>query len=218
MAFVASIVSRVNIAIALAPSSLSIAAVSPTRHPLPSSCPCAVHCRCAPLSITVESSLPLSLSHRHHAFHHSHHHTLNRRHCHRVAVAPLIAVAIDAVTSQLLSPLLLQLGLPLPSPSLPLCHHGAFHRRRRRTGHCHHCRCYSRRVVHCHHTFHCRCRCTDHHRRPHCCRRCAFHHHCPHCHCVAVALFITVPIASPSCCPLPPSLVDCCLLCQLFHL
>ena len=57
MAFVASIVGRVDIAAMLVPSLLSIVLVSPTRRPLLSSCPCAVHRRCAPLSFTVESSL-----------------------------------------------------------------------------------------------------------------------------------------------------------------
>ena len=53
----ASIVGRVDIAIAPAPYSSSIVVVLPTRHPLQSSCPCAVYCRHAPLSFTVESSL-----------------------------------------------------------------------------------------------------------------------------------------------------------------
>ncbi len=52
----ASIVGRVNIAVALVPSLLSVVVVSPTRRPSPLSCPCSVHRHRAPLSITVESS------------------------------------------------------------------------------------------------------------------------------------------------------------------
>ena len=61
LAFVASIVGRVDIAVALAPSSSSIVVVSPTRRPSPSSCPRAVHRRRAPLSFTVELSSCRSL-------------------------------------------------------------------------------------------------------------------------------------------------------------
>ncbi len=56
MVFVISIICQVDIAIMLAPSSLSIVVMSPTRHPLPSSCLRAVHCRCTPLPITIELS------------------------------------------------------------------------------------------------------------------------------------------------------------------
>ena len=53
----ASFVGRVDIAVALLPSSSSIVVVLPTHRPSPLSCSCSVHRRCAPLSITVESSL-----------------------------------------------------------------------------------------------------------------------------------------------------------------
>ena len=55
-AFVASIVGRIDIAVALASSLSSIVVVSPTRHPSPSSFPRTVHRHCALLSITVELS------------------------------------------------------------------------------------------------------------------------------------------------------------------
>ena len=57
LAFVASIVGRVNIAVALAQSSSSIVVMLPMRCPLPSSCPHAAHRHRALLSITVEPSL-----------------------------------------------------------------------------------------------------------------------------------------------------------------
>ena len=64
----ASIVGRVDIAIALVPSLSSIVVVLPTRRPSPLSCPCSIHCCHTPLSITVESSvrhpLPLPLRSR----------------------------------------------------------------------------------------------------------------------------------------------------------
>jgi hypothetical protein len=53
---VASIVGRVNIAVVLVPSLSSIVVVSPRRRPSLLSCPCSVHRRRAPLSITVETS------------------------------------------------------------------------------------------------------------------------------------------------------------------
>ena len=56
LVFVASIVGRVNIAVALVPSSSSIVVVSPTRRPSLLSYPRSVHRRRAPLSITIESS------------------------------------------------------------------------------------------------------------------------------------------------------------------
>ena len=52
----ASLVGRVNIAVALVPSSSSIVVVSPTRRPSLLSYPRSVHRRRAPLSITIESS------------------------------------------------------------------------------------------------------------------------------------------------------------------
>ena len=57
LAFVASIVGRVNIAVALVPSSLSIIVMLSMCCLLPSSCHCTVHRHCAPLSITIELSL-----------------------------------------------------------------------------------------------------------------------------------------------------------------
>ena len=52
----ASIVGRIDIAVALVPSLLSIVIVLPTRRPLLLSCPRSTHRRRAPLSNTVESS------------------------------------------------------------------------------------------------------------------------------------------------------------------
>ena len=55
MAFIVLTAGRVNIAIALAPSSSSIVVESSSRRPSPSSCRRAVHRRCATPSITVNS-------------------------------------------------------------------------------------------------------------------------------------------------------------------
>ena len=131
----ASIVGRVDIAIAIAPSSSPIVVMSPTNHPSPSSCPCAIHRRCAPLSITVEPSSPSSSTCCRHAFHRCCccccccRHAFHRRCrcCRHVAIAPSIAIAVALLSR-----------LPLTLPPLPL-----------------HCRC--RCCCCCRRTFHCRC-------------------------------------------------------------
>jgi hypothetical protein len=143
----ASIVGRVNIAVALVPSSLSIVVVSPTRRPLPLSCPRSVHCRRAPLSITVESSLrrplplPLRLHHpspsntvkelscrplpssRHRAVHCPHATSSIATVAIAVTVAPFIAIApsIAVAPSIAIAAVDVASRSRLPSPSLCRC-------------------------------------------------------------------------------------------------
>jgi hypothetical protein len=136
LAFVASIVGHIDIAVALAPSSSSIVVVSPTCRPLPTSCPCAVHCRHAPLYFTVESSLhcpspSISVAlevHRHCACAVPHHPSPRSRRARLFRMAPAAVPCCPSLPSSLIGRRLRPCHHETmgPRPPLPPCPPRAF--------------------------------------------------------------------------------------------